>query len=275
MAGASACTLPSCLPGAFLSACDSVLVINAGDISYTSDVQSKLQGTRSFATVDIFDAGAATPTAEKLAAYHAVVACGLNPPQDATLLGDRLADYHDQGGGVVVTTFANAYRNMAMLQGAYALPANGYALLDSGTSPLDYGGRNTTPNSLGDRLEPQSPLLNGVAYLTAAAAFRSTAKVISGRGIVVARWSGGGNEPLVVRGARGNRTLVELNFFPVSTSVLTRSWTGDGAALLRNALKYTRCLPASCGPGTYSVVGETRRNGLKHGGSGCWDGSSV
>ncbi len=58
---------------------------------------------------------------------------------------------------------------------------------------------------------------------------------------------------LVLRGTRGGRTLVELNFWPVSSRVASPGWTGDGAQLLRNGLKYSRCMP--CAAGTYAAAG--------------------
>ncbi len=147
---------------------------------------------------------------------------------------------------MVVAVFAN----MAdlRLQGAYGTPSSGYALTDyaqaTQISPAD---------SLGAVLEPLSPLMAGVASLAASSAYRSTASIVGGRGVVVSRWRSGGQEPLVVRGRRGNRTLVELNFWPVSSSERSDFWTGDGALLLRNGLKYSRCM--ACGMGTYAEQG--------------------
>ncbi len=82
----------------------------------------------------------------------------------------------------------------------------------------------------------------------------------------MARWGGGGQEPLVVRGRRGSRTLVELNFWPVSSSVASDWWTGDGALLLRNGLKYSRCM--ACGMGTYTGLGGEGTGGEGGGGGG-------
>ena len=135
--------------------------------------------------------------------------------------------------------------------GAYGTPANGYIVLDYVSGDV-----TSTPDSLGNLSEPHSPLLTGVVSLAASLAYRSTSPVING-GIVVARWGGGGQEPLVVHGVRGNRTLVQLNFFPASASVDPAFWTGDGAVLMRNALKYSRCTP--CRAGTFSVAGELSR----------------
>jgi hypothetical protein len=199
-----------CAPGAAAAACDSVLVIHAC-APEAADVQRALEGTGAFATVDAFDATHATPTAAQLAARHAVLVFGnyseMGGADYPNLLGDRLAAYHDQGGGVVV-----AVNHASWLAGAYGAAANGYVLLDYAASG---GFSDTGPDSLGDVLEPQSPLLADVHSLAAASALRSTAAAIDGRAVVVARWRGGGREPLVLRGQRGSRTLVELNFWPV------------------------------------------------------------
>jgi hypothetical protein len=255
-----------CPPGA-TTACDSVLILGSDDPSWLADVQNQLASTGAFARVDAYNTRSGTPTESELADYDAVlVYSGQNTFQDPALLGDVLAAYHDQGGGVVLAPFANADNNFASLRGAYASPANGYALLqyqDYTASPLTWDSRIPPADTLGEVLEPESPLLFGVASFSAIYPYRSTAAVIWDRGVVVARWRGDWQEPLVVRGARGNRTLVELNFFPPSGSVYPVGWTGSGAALMRNALKYSRCMPGplSCGPGTFSAAGEPRQRG--------------
>jgi hypothetical protein len=241
-------------PAGLATACAKVLVLAADSASNLADVQLTLRDTGAFAIVDTFaaqsagnDGGAGTPSAALLAAYDAVLTynCGEYPFGDTVLMGDRLAAYHDQGGGVVVAQAANVFERR--LQGAYGAVDNGYALMDYATE-----GFTGSADSLGEVLEPQSPLMTGVASFSAEAAWRSTANVVAGRGVVVARWRNG-NQPLVLRGTRGGRTLVELNFYPLSTRARWNLWTGDGGMLLRNALKYSRCKP--CGMGTYVVAG--------------------
>ena len=246
------CAPPTyCNAGAAITACDTVLVVCADTASYCADVQSRLQTTGAFSTVDVFRADSATPSASQLAAYHAVLAYSALVFADATLLGDRLAAYHDQGGGVVVAFPANTACCSWRLRGAFGTPSSGYALMD-----YAQGGDTSSfsTDSLGDALEPQSPLLYGVSSLAASDAHRSSAPVVAGRGVVVARWRGGDQAPLVLRGTKGGRTLVELNFFPVSSSTYSGGWTGDGAVLLRNGLKYSRCMP--CTAGTYAMTGD-------------------
>jgi hypothetical protein len=242
-----------CPPGAD-TACSSVLVVYAGYPSWAADVQSSLRATGAFTTVDTLPAysGSGTPTAAQLAAYDAVLVFSDGDSfSDAALLGDRLAAYHDGGGGVVVAYSANAGSTRGYgLEGAYGTPEGGYALLNYSSGSIV-----GSADALGDVAEPQSPLMAGVAALNATSAVRSTAGVVGGRGVVVARWRGGGREPLVIRGTRGGRTLVELNFYPVSSRADGGGWTGDGAALLRNALKYSRCMPSGPGAGSESAAG--------------------
>jgi hypothetical protein len=239
-----------CSPGAVPAACDTVLIVHADPI-FAIDVQATLQGTGAFTRVDLFDARFTIPTAEQLADYHAVLAYSnfviKQVFKDAVLLGDRLAAYHDQGGGVVIAMFANSNDFGKGLQGAYGMTSNGYSLLDYSVSGVD-----STADYLGDLLEPQSPLLTDVASFSASQAYRSTAPIVSGRGVVVAQWRSG-MQPLLLRGERGNRTLVELNFCPAASKANYQLWTGDGAALMRNALKFSRC--TLCGPGTFAAAG--------------------
>jgi hypothetical protein len=233
-----------CSPGSS-TACDHVLVVHeyAIDPSGASRVQTALRNTGAFTTVDIFDANKATPSAKFLAAYDAVLVYNNYDFSNATMFGDRLAAYHDQGGGVVIAAFTNTGSG---LQGAYGAVANGYALMEYSL------GKGICPgDELEDVLEPESPLITGVASLASGLAcqWRSTAPIISNRTVVVMRWRGGGGEPIVMRGVRGNRTLVELNFYPDP-----KVWDRDGAVLLRNALKFSRCI--TCTPGTFSSAGE-------------------
>ncbi len=212
-------------------------------------MQAKLRATGTFTTVDTFDASGGTPTSSQLATYDAVLFFGAYGPSDPAALGDRLAAYHDQGGGVAVVGLANC--GGYSVQGAWGNHANGYALLDY-TSCVSNNQR-VSNDSLGDLLEPQSPLLAGVASFSAYLGEKTTASIING-GVVVAKWKSG--PPLVVRGARRGRTLVELTFYAPSNEAMSGYWSGDGAVLMRNALKYSRCM--LCGPGTY-LTGEARR----------------
>jgi hypothetical protein len=200
-----------------------VLLVRGDDDADTTDVQSKLNAT-GVLSVDDFDARAATPTLAELQNYDAVLTWtdsgGYNDP---TLVGDRLADFFDAGGRVVVAVFANA---SIPIQGRFV--TDNYLLIE----PL---GQIQPTDSLGTINEPNSPLLADVTTFTADSAYSSTGGAING-GIVVAEWGDG--RPLIVRGVVDGRNRVDLNFFPPSDDSNSGSWIGDGAELMRNALLF-------------------------------------
>jgi len=202
-------------------------------LPFVQDVQATLRSTGAFSVVDGIDLAVATPTVQQLLAYEAVlVFSAMNGPKAPIALGDNLAAYFDAGGRVVIAPYAN---NADIgfpkpLQGRFGDPVNGYMLTAWSTGELGYDG-------LGAIAEPQSPLLAGVARLSTDAANRSTGALINGA-IVVASYQNG--RPLVVRGVVKGRNRADVNLLPVQNKPNNAGlfWTGDGAALLRNALLY-------------------------------------
>jgi len=242
-AGASACNFYCAASTVLPAAGVRVLLLAAqGEYSYyIFDVQSKLQATGAFAAVDTFDALSSTPSLSTLKGYNAVLAwfcCGSVLDSD---VGDVLAQYWDGGGAVVAA-------DTLIFQGRFGTVANGYLLIDA------TAGDKGPSDSLGAVLEPQSPLMAGVASLSASEAWSSTGAVING-GVVVAKWASNGR-PLVVRGTLAGRPLVTLNMLPPSSDARSTYWTGDGVALMRNALLYSVCAP--CVAGTFAAAAGAR-----------------
>jgi hypothetical protein len=233
---------PYCDAGYGLSAAGVkvLLVHGEDDPNRAADVQTKLRSTGAFTDVDIFSAYLDTPTLYLLQQYTVVFVFRYGGFQSTESLGDVLANYWDGGGAVVIAY--NAIRTLNA--GLFGTAANGYILLDTSSSD-DFSSR-----TLGTLEEPSSPLLIGVQTLTVASFGRIAGAVING-GVVVARWSD--DYPLVVRKYRNGRSLLELNMWPPSSDVDSRSWSGDGAALMRNALLYVSCTRSY---GASSVSGE-------------------
>ena len=206
--------------------------------------KGKLLASWAIKTVDAFDASRSLPQLSLLQQYDAafVWSSGGKAYPLAGGLGDVLAQYWDGGGAVVVAVFATAGDS---LQGRFGTAANGYVLID-GTA-----NQEAPSDSLGSVLEPKSPLMAGVASISATQAYRSTGAVING-GAVVAQWASNGR-PLVVRGTRAGRPLVAVNMFPPSSNAEGGFWAGDGAVLMRNALLYSACAP--CAAGTFATAG--------------------
>jgi hypothetical protein len=80
--------------------------------------------------IDIFDARIATPTLAQLADYAAVLVWSNNTYQNPTALGNVLADFVDQGGGLVTATFSHL--NGFALQGR--ITTSGYWAIAPGGS---------------------------------------------------------------------------------------------------------------------------------------------
>ena len=206
-----------------------VLVVHTRT-DYARDVQAKLVETGSFSAVDLFFASVGTPPLSLLQNYRAVFVYSGGDGQvfmEHDSLGDVLADYWDSGGGVVVAATAN----LGSIAGRFGVLENGYRLMQI-TSSVSCSG-----DSIGSVSEPDSPLLTGVASLDTAYDMCKSLGGLANGGIAVASWARSGSA-LIVRGTRNSRPLVELNLFPPSADAYGGYWTGDGAAVIRNALLY-------------------------------------
>ncbi len=216
---------PLCLGGSCTNGSVRVLVCGApASSTWTTDVQSKLQGTGAFATVDTMACNTTTPTVAQLQAYQSVLVFSDTGFADAATLGNNLATYQAAGGYVVVATFANA---SVLLGGTWA--SGGYNLIAT-------SGQQAPSESLSLIIvDSSSPLVSGVSTLTATSAYQSTGGVANG-GVTVAEWGGG--TPLIVKGSKNGFNRAELNFYPPSSTSRSDFWIGDGATIMKNALLY-------------------------------------
>jgi hypothetical protein len=217
-----------CASGVCTDLNNSALVLYADAFGLTThtDVTNNIRGTGAFTVVDEFDGKAATPTVDQMIPYGAVLVYSNDNWQNASVLGDNLADYFDMGGQVVIAVFGNCPPTQVL--GRFADPNQPYWLIDTQFQE--------EPNdSLGVVAEPDSPLMKDVMKLSAQQAYRTPGMVLNG-GITVASWGGG--RPLVVRGSVNGRNTVALNFFPPSSAINFGFVSGDIAPLLRNALLY-------------------------------------
>lgn len=217
------------------------VAIVASGTGSMNDVKNKLTPLGAFSTIDTINATSPNPTPalSALKDYDAIAFFTYAGLTDPAAFGDVLAAYLESGGGVVA--FSNAAwvlgignaPSSATVQGAYA---DKYALLPKEMpSKLDA--------KLGALLEPSSPLLAGVGRFdcTKLNSYTPCERIggapING-GVVVASWDDGA--PFVLRRDFGGRKVVELNFFPGSSSSsgVWKPETADGAALIKNALTY-------------------------------------
>ena len=191
------------------------------------DVQSYLQASGSFNSVDIIDCVSQLITLADLMPYDAVLTFSNFDYFDPINVGDTLADYADTGGGVLTTLFANtSTMPNQRLRGRWI--TGGYEIIEPG---LDHQ-FNTA--SLGMILDPTHPSVQGVTALTGQVAFRPEVSTGLLQGTVIAQWDDGAI--LAAQGDMPNR--IDLGLYPPSSDCNAIFWdsAGDGDLLVINSL---------------------------------------
>ena len=188
-----------------------------------------------FSSIQIWDmlANNAAPTLQDLQQFDAVIVWSNGAFPSPSILGDVLADYWDAGGAVVAVEFSFIDVQTwpgQHLSGRFGNYSNGYVLLDNNKLP-----DTCTNDQVGAIQQPLSPLM---ADVSSGAGTNCMCQVnIINNGILVSSWAGTG-WPLVVRGTRNGRNIVDLNVYP-------GYW--PEAALFRDALLYSMSTPCPAG----------------------------
>jgi hypothetical protein len=210
-----------------ISRIGSVLTLGANPTDWNADVRLKIQKSGFFDRVDARSGSdLPVPTLAELQAYDAVLVysdAGFGNPE---LLSDTLVDYSDQGGGLVIATFAFG---------------DGYfqgRILTAGILPIALGSQEEPASMPMVKVLPSHPLLDGVStFIGGSASYHNTGPVAI-NATLVAMWSDG--HPLVATLDRGSSRVVGLNFYPPSSDARADFWpvSTDGARLMANALAY-------------------------------------
>ncbi|MGB0714526.1 MAG: hypothetical protein ACPGXK_01525 [Phycisphaerae bacterium] len=212
----------------------------AGDVedALFTDVQDKLLASGFFTSVTAINASAETPTVGELSAFDGVLVWTNFDLANADALGDNLAQYVDNGGGVVVAVFANTSDIPARrLGGRWA--AEDYDVIEAGL------GNIAGPASLGAIAIPGHPLVAGVASLDGGTlSARPMATALDPSATLVASWNDG--SPLVAFREDLSGRRADLGLYPPSSDVSSLFWdaTTDGDAILANALLFVTGLEA-------------------------------
>lgn len=239
---------------------------NAQNDPRFTDPRDKLMGTGLFSEVAIFSTTpfqqGASLTLADLTPYDAVLTWSDQSHEDSFALGDLLAEYVDQGGGVVVAVFNNTSAHIdRYLEGRWQNggPGGGYIAV-----PQNGGFVQGTWAGIGTRYQPSHPIFEGVEeFWTGIGAgpppfggFRPSQTGLTPGSVRLADWTDG--KTLVALAP--NPRVVELGFQPVSNAVSPGYWdqTTDGARLIANALlwagrEFSECRPdltAGAVPGT-------------------------
>lgn len=226
---------PSLMRSAIVAASSSLGVTN----SFFTDPRDKLMSTGLFHQVDIVDAGEATPRLSELRMYDSVIVWSNNQFDDPTTLGDRLADYVNGGGGVVVAVFANtSVLSFGNLLGRFA--TQNYYAMDYPTANHAGAMLDGPQLLLGDVFDRFHATLAGVHHFDGGyRSFRAYSSYLAPTARFVATWSDGA--PLVAVRDIAGTPRVDLGLFPVSSDAEYGFWESatDGARLLGNSLFLT------------------------------------
>ena len=87
-----------------------VAIIGANSSTKNKDIASGLLATKHFSGVTVIDARVVTPSLSELKKFDSVMVYNNSRYRDTTKLGNNLADYAEQGGGVVTMTFESSTR---------------------------------------------------------------------------------------------------------------------------------------------------------------------
>ncbi len=209
----------------------SVAILGApGDYDWFYDISYELDYTGHFDLVDIYDVESYMDlTLSDLQEYRSVLVFSDDYFYDSVALGDLLADYVDEGGGVVLSTFAF-----------------------NPSDELGIGGRILTedylPFTQADQVDdyplymemdlPSHPILDGVSYFYGGSSSYHEYLDIDNDATLVASWDDG--TPLIAIKEFDYGRVVGLNFYPVSSYERDDFYDeySDGPFILGNAMAW-------------------------------------
>jgi PASTA domain/Divergent InlB B-repeat domain len=195
-----------------------------------------IAATPGVGSVDTFDSSSATPTAANLATYDLVVGTGNCTYNDATLWGDRLADYLDSGGVEVQFAYDNWDSPLAHPQGRFE---------SGGYPPFLPGPNDNVAVTLGTLIVPDSPLLAGVPNIST---LDNTTDELAPGATLLAKWSDDRNA-IATKGR-----VVSVTAGPDEGSFSPFSAAGQLAVNAGNVLGPRTLTVSKSGPGSGTVT---------------------
>jgi hypothetical protein len=212
---------------------------------FATDVVEKLEATGKFSLVDTINAATSTPALPQLLTYDGVLVYTGEFGSaifDTTALGDVLANFVDQGGGLVVAFAAVVYKPSfpeLALGGRYV--SGQYYLIPRVDSA--YGSQVSAAV-----WDSTHPIMAGFTSFNGGSvnAWADTTLVVPGADVIL-EWADG--KPLVVvsetAGIGNDQRRVDLNFYPPSSDTDSRFWvaTTDGDKLMANSLTWVANSP--------------------------------
>jgi hypothetical protein len=215
------------------------VLTNEAANEFGADVVEKLEATGQFSRVDTVNAAFSTPALSQLQGYDGIlvyIGDHVSSIADTTTLGDVMADYVDQGGGLVVAVLAVGHPSWPELALGGRYVSQQYFLIPRVSYTL---GSQTS----GAVLDSTHPIMAGFTSFHggSSSARADTTAVVSGT--VILEWADG--KPLVVTGEISGVRRVDLNFYPPSSNTDSRYWdtSTDGDLLMANSLTWVADMP--------------------------------
>ena len=193
-----------------------------------NDVVNNLRNLNWFNSVIAINIMDSIPSYKKLIEYDAIFACLKENFTNKTHLGDTLAVYFENGGGVVLSLFC---RNL--IYGEFR-NKNYFAFKYFNASRINH------PNSLGiDQVKyPAHPIFNDIENIILNPGGYYTYRDLSTGAVSIARWTN--NKIIAATKIIDNNRLVELGFHPASSGSDSTFWdtSTDAIKLLANSLAW-------------------------------------
>lgn len=196
------------------------------------DVQKKLK-LGGLVNVDIFNVRTHTPTPDFLSSYNAVMFFSYHG-FDQISIGNMLAEFVDNGGGVVFCAYANCGRGNR-LEGKWA---------EKKYDPLTLGSTARAPGLyIGKTHDPEHPILDGVSAFEGGEQSSHGDGPVHPNATIIAEWNNGHALVVELRTrsiTRSAGTIVGLNMYPPSSNSGTGGWNAatQGGRLMANAMHY-------------------------------------
>jgi hypothetical protein len=212
-------------------AAQDVAIVSAGGDSQSATVEVLLVDSGAFDSVSNIDLRTVTPTLAELEAFDSVIVWTNFTPDDPDAFGDVLADYVDGGGGVVVAVFANSSTTTDRDIAGRWRGNPDYEVI------VPRSGNQSGAASLGDILEPDHPIMDGVVtFFGGTSSFRPVITDLNPGARTIAEWDDG--RVLVAIG--DNEKRVDLGFYPPPSTASASFWDigTDGDLLLVQSLLF-------------------------------------
>jgi hypothetical protein len=201
--------------------------------SWNADVQSKILATKSFVKVDTNNVanGNPVPAITNLMHYESALVYDDAGFSDPTGMGNALATYITNGGGVVIATFA--FTSGLNVQGA----------ITNGDLPFAFASQSDASSQTLVEDVPSNVIFTGVtSFNGGSSGYDDLVTVINGA-TQIGHWSGG--TPLIAIKDIPPGRMVGLNFYPPSSDARSDFWVSStsGGALMANSLLWAGKVP--------------------------------